>query len=62
MAKEMNKKCSLCDGEIQDENYSRYRIRLADESDTEPDRLYEDQVCARCWKPSLRLSHSLMNE
>lgn len=50
MAKEVNKNCSLCDGEIHDENYPRYRIRLTDESDTGSDRLSENRVCSRCWE------------
>ena len=50
MAREVTKNCSLCDAEIHDENYPRYRIRLTDESDTEPDRLSENRVCSCCWE------------
>ena len=56
MAREVNTKCALCDGEIHDENHPRYRIRLTDTNDTEPNRLSEDRICSRCWET---LSQSL---
>jgi hypothetical protein len=57
----MSEKCPLCDDEIHDDNYPRYRIQLEDESHTESNCLSEDRLCSRCWETlSLSLSGSLI--
>jgi type II secretory ATPase GspE/PulE/Tfp pilus assembly ATPase PilB-like protein len=44
-----DRSCPLCGEQVQESQYPRHRITLADESDTAPNQLVNGRVCRDCW-------------